>query len=125
MNAHEEQVRQTIIAIVQKQPGIRGTELCIHDNIVNDAACGFFKEGVDVVDIMNQMVVDGHLVELEYVLAETNYRIKSMYFPQGTNVQVETIDPNVVEYTLPDGNEGRIKFDPGTKFFKVVEHASR
>lgn len=48
----------------------------------------------NMADGMNQTieeaVKDGSIVELEYILPDMNYRIKSMLFPKGTALQIGT-----------------------------------
>lgn len=38
----------------------------------------------DPIDLIELMVKEGEIVELEYSLPDSNYRIKSMFFPKGT-----------------------------------------
>lgn len=39
-----------------------------------------------ILETINQMVEDGEILEIEYVLPHIDYRIKSFYLPKGARV---------------------------------------
>lgn len=39
-----------------------------------------------ILSTLNEMITKGDLVELDYVLPNMEYRVKSMYFPKGTYI---------------------------------------
>lgn len=42
----------------------------------------------DITDTLEQLVQQGKIIEVEYVLPSMNYRVKSIYFPKGTEVRL-------------------------------------
>ena len=75
----ESQIKEAILKAVAGYPGIKGTELICADGVVRGV-------GVDVVALLNLMVFNRELVEVEYVLPDSNYRIRSLYFPKDTQI---------------------------------------
>jgi hypothetical protein len=39
-------------------------------------------------EAISQLVTEGRLIDLEYVLPHMNYRVKSMLFPAGTEIKI-------------------------------------
>ena len=77
-----------IIDLVNETPGIKRVTL------IAESISTAYKENKDAItgdvpSIINQLVNQGDIIEIEYVLP---YRIKSLYFPKGTEITV--ISPN-------------------------------
>lgn len=54
---------------------------------VNELACNrdVAMSGLDLwEDALNPLIKDGEVIELEYVVPSSDYRIKSILFPKGT-----------------------------------------
>ena len=72
--------------IVNTNQGVKGVELALKVmSLINPQKFQqeeFFRE-------LNRLVAEGELVEIEYVLPIMEYRIKSMYFPKGTKVEIK------------------------------------
>jgi hypothetical protein len=54
--------------------------------------------GEDNLAIIEQMVTDGKIVEVEYVLSTMDYRIKSVYFPMGTRIIGMALTSQIEKY---------------------------
>jgi predicted phage-related endonuclease len=74
------QMQELIITIIEEKPGIKITELV--------AYFSRYKYDFIYIDTLDQMVREGHIIELEYVLPTMDYRVKSMYFPKGTKIKI-------------------------------------
>lgn len=44
------------------------------------------------LNVVNDLIGSGDIVELEYVLPHMDYRVKSFYMPRGTNLNVVRLD---------------------------------
>lgn len=82
-------LKPLIVGLVSEDPGIKGV------NLVVEVTTHVFKspvyEGIETSDILETidlMVELGDIVEVEYSLKATPYRLKSLYFPAGTEVAV-------------------------------------
>lgn len=69
---------ETVIAV----QGIKATELCAREEIVR--ATGDF----DVPSLLDELVKEGRLVEVEYVLPQMEWRAKSFYLPAGSTGRI-------------------------------------
>lgn len=76
----EQQVREEIVKFVREKYHATSGEIV--------AAVGPECLEHNLADLLERMVDDGDLVETEFVLPDMHYRIKSIYFPKGTSVQV-------------------------------------
>ena len=79
-------VRQLIIDTVNDTTGIKAVELiCRVAPIIYESDCRL--QG-DITAMLEQLVKEGEVVELELLLPHANDRIKSMYFPKGTELRI-------------------------------------
>jgi len=46
--------------------------------------------GFDILCFIDQLVSEGEIVEVEYILPSMNFRIKSLYLPKGAEVRVNS-----------------------------------
>ena len=78
-------LRQAIVEIVETKQGCKATELV-------DFIAGTHPELLvvldDLTDTIEEMVHEGELVEVEYVLPQIEYRAKSYLLPRGTQIIV-------------------------------------
>lgn len=77
-------LRKTILNLVNANPGMKGTDLVaqtIHDFVLGNME---IPSRIQYEEELESLVKAGEIVELEYVLPTMDYRIKTMYFPQGT-----------------------------------------
>lgn len=83
-------IKSKILDIVSDKPGIKGVDLTLdvlqllleHENNCDDPKSEL------AVGLINELVLQGEIVEVEYVLPTMTYRIKSLYFPKGTEVTI-------------------------------------
>lgn len=80
--------QDVITYLVNNKPAIKGTEL-VTEIITTLFENGLKDDAGDPVDTLNQMVKDGEIVEVEYVLPNMAYVVKSLYFPKGTVIPLQ------------------------------------
>lgn len=74
-------MREAILTTVNTRQGINGVHLVL--NVMS--IVGPMKlENDEYNQELEKLVESGEIVELEYVLPQMDYRIKSIYFPKGT-----------------------------------------
>jgi hypothetical protein len=79
-------IREQIIDIVSRKPGIRATELISDLSYHYEDELSY--EWPDINAILNKLAMDKEIVELEYILPTMAFRAKNLYFPKGTQVIV-------------------------------------
>lgn len=89
-------VKEYLLGIVATYPGIKATELVtkVAGELYNDSnssSDGRADVLESVPEVLESLVKDGSLVEVEYVVPSMSYRVKSMYFPKDTGVQVRDV----------------------------------
>lgn len=78
------EVKDFIVHIVEARQGIKGVDLGAK------LAGEFFHynlEGNVIIGILEMLVIEGRILEIEYVLPKMDYRVKSFYLPAGTIVR--------------------------------------
>jgi hypothetical protein len=78
-------MRDVIRKIVNENSGIKNVELVIK------VAQSLIEEDIefeprDLIIQIESLVKEGEIVELEFILPDMGYRVKSMYFPKGTKL---------------------------------------
>ena len=80
MTKHE--IVKVIINIVVEKGPIKLTELI----------CELPKEVIqsefDLLKLIAELIIDGNIVSIDYILPQMDYRIKTMLFPKGTTLTV-------------------------------------
>lgn len=100
MNRDIDKIRASILEHVIS--GIKINELIVKvfsDTFTQGMTINFRHN--DIVETINQMITNGDIVEVEYVLPHLNYRIKSFLLPKGT----EIISPNVAKTTQVNNDQ--------------------
>lgn len=77
----DEKDLEIVEKIVNNRNGIKATEL---------AALSDVRDVKDLVQTIECLVQNGRIVEVEYVLPNISYRIKSFLLPKGTQIQTRT-----------------------------------
>ncbi|MCH8860496.1 MAG: hypothetical protein IH843_05095 [Thaumarchaeota archaeon] len=77
-------LRKKISQRVADKQGCKMTELAAEIDLIEEA----HNKNVNFVDEIYGMIRDGELVEVEYILPNIDYRIKSYLFPDGTDVKI-------------------------------------
>jgi hypothetical protein len=75
-----------IVTLVTGKTAIKGTEL-VTKAIGVMCANSLVTPETDVPEMIDDLVARGEIMELEYVIPAMNYRIKSLYFPKGTEIK--------------------------------------
>lgn len=78
----DSELRKCILDIVTQSTGIKGNELAV------EVATRCCVDADDYVELMNKLVEDGSIIEVEVILPQTPYRVKSVFFPKGTRVSL-------------------------------------
>ena len=74
-------LNEAIINVVESFPGIKSTELIVK---LGDMIVDYSIDQIS--DVLNELTTSKDIVEVEYVLPTMPYRIKSLYFPKGTQI---------------------------------------
>lgn len=90
---------EAILSHVNAAQGIKATQLAA-DVII---AIGGQAVDVDFVETLDQLIQDGEIVEIEYVLADMDYLVKSFLLPKGAKIRKLRGGDCVFMFT-PDGN---------------------
>ena len=82
-----EEYKKIITDLVESNPGIKGPDLIVQCITKMHEQGNLESHGdVDIINVINDLVKEGEVVEVEYVLPSMAYRVKSLYFPKGTEV---------------------------------------
>lgn len=74
-------LKDLIARTVASKQGCKATELVSIPDIVMATT-----KDTDITNLIEQMVADGELVEVEYVLPNLQFRVKSFLLPAGTKL---------------------------------------
>lgn len=80
-----QEVRSYIIRTVEARQGMKGVELAV------ELAGEFFNSQMTndaILDVIEELVLDGSILEIEYALPSMPYRVKSFYLPKGTDISI-------------------------------------
>lgn len=83
MDFSKEDIRKAILDIVRNSNGIKNVDLALK---VLERSIPYLFESHLYGDCIQELVDEGEIMEIEYVLPHMDYRTKSMYFPKGTKV---------------------------------------
>jgi len=76
-------MKDIIINIVESSQGIKGVDLALKVmSLVNPQK---FDSGIFASELVS-LVTSGEILEIEYILPEMNYRVKSFYLSKGTKI---------------------------------------
>ena len=85
-------LKRVVIDSVTSRQGCKATELCVDEIVVKAfveyvAGCSMTREQAGTLpDLLEELVKEGNLVEVEYVLPMLDCRIKSFLLPANTKV---------------------------------------
>ncbi len=80
----KEHLKQVILKCIDDSTGIRGVELALA--VLNKTMPHYFESSY-YQECLEELVKSGEVVEVEYVLPEMSYRVKSIFFPKGTQIK--------------------------------------
>ena len=81
-------IKEAILTSINTRNGINGVDLAL--NIMRLISPWFNDK--DYIFILAELVSSGEIVELEFILPSMDYRIKSIYFPKGTELYINSHD---------------------------------
>ncbi len=73
--------KKEIVSVVESIQGCKVTELICHNRILP-----LIVSKHDVIKMIEELCIERELVEIEYILPNMTYRIKSFLLPKGTTV---------------------------------------
>ena len=76
-------LKKIILDIVNNSSGIKNVELAL--KVLHDTLPVQY-DALEFMTILDGLVALGEIVEIEYTLPGYSNRIKSIYFPKGTNI---------------------------------------
>lgn len=78
------ELREAILTTVNSHQGVKGVELVVNVmGIINPLLFNHHEYAKTI----QSLVDSGEIIELEYTVPQVDYRIKSLYFPRGTEFQ--------------------------------------
>lgn len=80
----KEQLKEIILSLIRESTGIRGVELAL--SVLNKTMPRYFESEM-YQECLEELVKSGEIVELEYTLPDMDYRVKSIFFPKGTQIK--------------------------------------
>jgi hypothetical protein len=81
--------REAILTTINTRNGVNGVDLVLKCmGIINPLTFS----NKDYIFILAELVASGEIVELEFILPSMDYRMKSIYFPKGTKLYVNSHD---------------------------------
>jgi hypothetical protein len=88
-------IRESVLFLVDS--AIKGADLVTHiviDHYTQNEPGDFSTE--EILRVIDQLVAEGELIEIEYVLPASSYKVRSMYFPKGTEMVRRTSRANLM-----------------------------
>ena len=79
-------MRDAILKVVSSSQGIKNVDLAL--KVLTELLPSSEFKAEQVMEELEKLVNEGEVIEIEYVLPEMNYRIKSFYLPKGTKLYV-------------------------------------
>ncbi len=76
-------LREAIINIVESKQGCKATEIA---PLLAKSFPELIEELGEAINIVDDLIRHGELVEVEYILPTMDYRVKSILFPKGTKI---------------------------------------
>lgn len=74
-------LREELLHLINTNTGINGVNLVLR--VMGKLGPTSFEHET-FQEIIEELVKEGEVTELEYILPQMDYRMKSMYFPKGT-----------------------------------------
>lgn len=80
----KEELKKHITDIVKNNPGIKGVDLALR---LLDRTMPSYLDKDIYQQSLSELIIENGIMELEYVVPGMEYRIKSLYFPIGTQIK--------------------------------------
>ena len=92
-----QEAKDKIVETINVAQGVKATQLAVMNEIIQ-------LQHFNVPLLLNDLVREGRIVEVEYVLPEMKWRIKSFYLPAGSELRtLKCGDPAVPWAPVPVG----------------------
>lgn len=75
-----DEAKQFLVDKIISLQGCKATQLASDEEVVKELS----MKDHDVPDLLEELVKEGRIIEIEYVLPEMTWRVKSFYLPPGT-----------------------------------------
>ena len=82
----KEELKLLIVKTINESTGIKAMELI--PEIFRVAKESSKSVNEDILGCLEELVLENRIMEIEYVLPQMSYRIKSIYFPIGTTIKI-------------------------------------
>lgn len=80
----KERIKQIIVQYIDSTTGTKAVVLVTNLMAIDEVRGSDF----DILPLIDELVTERRILELEYVLPDSNYRIRSIYFPKGTELKM-------------------------------------
>jgi hypothetical protein len=77
---NRDEAKQFLVDKIISLQGCKATQLAADEEVVTKLS----MNDIDVPDLLDELVKEGRIIEIEYVLPEMTWRVKSFYLPPGT-----------------------------------------
>jgi hypothetical protein len=85
----KDEVKDIVVDLVTSCQGAKATQLAA---VAVEQIAGVLESTGYDPEIVEELVAEGRLVEVEYILPDMDYRCKSFLLPQGTKVRVKNAE---------------------------------
>jgi hypothetical protein len=92
----KEGLKDLLADIINESMGIKATELAAHERLTPKLK-EIKEAGICLVDLLSELRDEGRIVEVEYILPDYSYRLKSFYLPSGTKINMGFLDIHQME----------------------------
>lgn len=80
--SEREEAKTYLAELINLLQGIKSTELCAREDVVLPLI------NFEVPPLLEELVEERRITEIEFVLPQLSYRIKSFYLPKGSEVRI-------------------------------------
>lgn len=85
----KEKIKEKIIELVKNNCPIKAVELALETSVwVHENKMKL--ETKDYYEYLSELQNSGDIIEVSYVLSDSDYKERSIYFPKGTQIEVLT-----------------------------------
>lgn len=95
--ADRDTIKETILNIVKGSNGCKMIELASNVSLYNELRLANL-ETTDITKIIDEMICSNLLIEIEFVLPDMDYRVKSFLVPGDTEIRIR--DSKLVQTEL-------------------------
>ncbi len=82
---YRQDVKELLVRRISEKQGCKGAEVLA----LSEAAAVMSRHRCDIVELLEELVQEGRLVEVEYALPSMDYKPKKFYLPSGSRIRVQ------------------------------------